>query len=66
VAEPEWFLSSLARSAEEGGRTAFAPQPLVSWWVYAYSQGMGAAREVARRCQLDPAFQWLTGLNEVN
>jgi transposase len=34
--------------------------------VYAYSQGMGAAREVARRCEYDPAFQWLTGLDEVN
>jgi Transposase domain (DUF772) len=34
--------------------------------VYAYSQGIGSAREVARRCEYDPAFQWLTGLQEVN
>jgi hypothetical protein len=34
--------------------------------VYAYSQGIGSAREVARRCEYDPAFQWLTGLPEVN
>jgi hypothetical protein len=34
--------------------------------VYAYSQGIGSAREVARRCEYDPAFQWLTGLDEVN
>jgi len=27
---------------------------------------MGSAREVARRCEFDPAFQWLTGLEEVN
>src|SRR2546422_6395006 len=27
---------------------------------------MGSAREVARRCEYDPAFQWLTGLDEVN
>jgi hypothetical protein len=27
---------------------------------------MGSAREVARRCEFDPAFQWLTGLQEVN
>ena len=34
--------------------------------MYAYSQGIGSAREVARRCEYDPAFQWLTGLQEVN
>ena len=34
--------------------------------MYAYSQGIGSAREVARRCEFDPAFQWLTGLEEVN
>src|SRR6202045_3133525 len=54
------------RSAEEGGRPAFDPQLLISLWVYAYSQGIGSAREVARRCEYDPAFQWLTGLQEVN
>ncbi len=34
--------------------------------MYAYSEGIGSAREVARRCEYDPAFQWLTGLEEVN
>ena len=34
--------------------------------MYAYSQGIASAREVARRCEYDPAFQWLTGLAEVN
>ena len=44
----------------------FDPQLLISLWVYAYTQGIGSAREVARRCEFDPAFQWLTGLDEVN
>ena len=48
-------LSSLYRgiesSTEEGGRPAFDPQLLISLWVYAYSQGIGSAREVARRCE---------------
>jgi transposase len=48
------------------GRDAYDPRLLISLWVYAYSQKIGAAREVARRCQYDPAFQWLTGLEEVN
>jgi transposase len=60
------FYEKIESSAEEGGRPAFDPQMLISVWVYAYSQGIGAAREVARRCEYDPAFQWLTGLQEVN
>ena len=60
------FYESIESSAEEGGRPAFDPQLLISLWVYAYSQGIGSAREVARRCEFDPAFQWLTGLDEVN
>lgn len=60
------FYRNIESSAEEGGRPAFDPQLLISLWVYAYSQGIGSAREVARRCEYDPAFQWLTGLDEVN
>jgi transposase len=60
------FYRDIASSAEQGGRPAFDPQLLISLWVYAYSQGIGSAREVARRCEYDPAFQWLTGLDEVN
>lgn len=60
------FYQSIESSAEEGGRPAFDPQLLISLWVYAYSQGIGSAREVARRCEYDPAFEWLTGLEEVN
>ena len=60
------FYQGIESSAEEGGRPAFDPQLLISLWVYAYSQGIGSAREVARRCEYDPAFQWLTGLQEVN
>jgi transposase len=60
------FYRGIESSAEEGGRPAFDPQLLISLWVYAYTQGIGSAREVARRCEFDPAFQWLTGLDEVN
>ena len=60
------FYRAIESSTEEGGRPAFDPQLLISLWVYAYSQGLGSAREVARRCEFDPAFQWLTGLDEVN
>jgi transposase len=60
------FYEEIESNAEEGGRPAFDPQMLISVWVYAYSRGIGSAREVARRCEFEPAFQWLTGLQEVN
>jgi transposase len=60
------FYEDIGSRVEEGGRPAFDPQLLISLWVYAYSEGIGSAREVARRCEFDPAFQWLTGLQEVN
>src|SRR5215470_18356642 len=60
------FYRAIESREEEGGRPAFDPHLLISLWVYAYSDGIGSAREVARRCEFDPAFQWLTGLQEVN
>ena len=49
-----------------GGASAYDPRLLISLWIYAYSQKVGWAREVARRCEYDPAFQWLTGMEVVN
>src|ERR1700674_1982588 len=60
------FYDDIESSAQQGRRPAFDAQLLISLWVYAYSEGIGSAREVARRCEFDPAFQWLTGLEEVN
>src|SRR5579863_10209436 len=60
------FYRGIESSAAEGGRPAIDPQLSICLWVYAYSQGIGSAREVARRCEFDPAFQWLAGLQEVN
>lgn len=48
------------------GRPAYDPRLLISLWVYAYSQKVSSAREVERRCAYDPAYQWLTGMEEVN
>jgi Transposase domain (DUF772) len=38
----------------------------VSLWVYAYSEGIGSAREIERRMQWEPALQWLSGLVAVH
>jgi transposase len=48
------------------GRPAYDPRLLISLWIYAYRQKVGSAREVARRCEYDPAFQWLAGMEVVN
>jgi transposase len=48
------------------GREAWDPRLLISLWICAYSRGIGSAREVARRCEYDPAFQWLTGMQAIN
>ncbi|PYV98012.1 MAG: hypothetical protein DMG89_12560 [Acidobacteria bacterium] len=60
------FYEGIECSEEEGGRPAYDPRLLISLWIYAYSQGIGSAREVARRCEWEPGLQWLTGCAAVN
>ena len=48
------------------GRPAWDPRLLMSLWIYAYSQGVSSAREMGRLSEYDPAYQWLTGMKEVN
>lgn len=60
------YCAAVQSNEEEGGRPARHPQLLITMWVYAYSLGIGAAREIERRCEYDPAFWWLTGMEKVN
>src|SRR5579859_6884011 len=60
------YTARVKAVAGVAGRDAYDPRLLISLWIYAYSQKIGWAREVARRCEYDPAFQWLTGLEVVN
>jgi transposase len=60
------FEQQIGSTEELGGRPAKGPQLLISLWIYAYSLGIGQAREISRRCEYDPPFQWLTGLRVVN
>jgi transposase len=48
------------------GRRPYDPRLLISLWIYAYSEKVSSAREVARRCEYHPAYQWLTGCEVVN
>lgn len=60
------FRAAIEVVEGEPGRPAFDPQLLISLWIYAYSEGVSSAREVARRCEYHPAYQWLTGCEAVN
>ena len=57
-----------AIEAVEGvaGRSAWDPRLLISLWIYAYTTGVSSAREISRLCRYHPAYQWLTGLEEIN
>ncbi len=60
------FYAGIAAVQGHAGQSALDPHLLVSLWIYAYSEGISSAREVARLCDYDPAFQWLTGLEGIN
>jgi len=60
------YYVEIAAVEGRAGRSHTAPQLLISLWLYAYSRGISSAREVARRCEFEPAFQWLCGLEPVS
>ena len=43
------------------GRSLKSPHMKLCLWLYAMTQGVGSAREVARRTRSDLAFRWLVG-----
>jgi transposase len=55
------FLDA-ARSVEgSAGRPTHSPRMMLTLWTYAISQGVGSARELARRVESDRAYQWIVG-----
>jgi transposase len=60
------FAESVKTQAGSAGRPAWDPRLLVSVWVYAYSEGIGSAREIERLLEYEPGFQWLCGLSSIN
>jgi transposase len=48
------------------GRTAIAPEILVGLWLLATLDGIGSARELARRCKTDIPYLWMLGTVPVN
>ena len=60
-------LYELIRATEDRpGRTPIDPRLLMALWLNATLDGVGSAREVARRCTEDVASRWLCGGVSVN
>jgi transposase len=60
------YYAGIAAVEGRAGRDHTDPQVLISLWLYAYSRGISSAREVARRCEYEPAFQWLCALEPIS
>ena len=65
-ADLESFYETIEAVEGEAGCSAWDPRVLISLWIYAYSRAVSSAREISRRCEYDPAYQWLTGLEVIN
>ena len=60
------YYAKIAALEGRAGRDHTAPQLLISLWLYAYSQGISSAREVARQCAFEPGLAWLCGLQPIS
>lgn len=50
----------------EAGRPAIDPMIMVALWLYATTEGVGSARELARLCEEHIAYQWILGGVSIN
>jgi len=55
------FLEPIEAREGEPGRDATDPRILVTVWLYATSQAVGSARELARLCEAHDAYRWICG-----
>src|SRR5438132_4117510 len=60
------FEESIRAVEGRAGQATLAPQLLASLWIYGYSEGVSAARELSRMCEYEPGCQWLTAMEAVN
>lgn len=60
------FEEQMVSVEGKAGRPSWDPRLLVSVWVYSYSEGISAAREIERLMQWEPGLLWLAGLGVVN
>ena len=53
-------------TSHTAGRSAIAPEILMALWLQATLDGIGSARELARRCKRDIPYMWIRGNVSVN
>lgn len=55
------FLAGAKAVVGVAGRTTLSPRMKLTLWLYAISQGVGSAREIARLTVTDAAYRWIVG-----
>ena len=60
------FVQDCKSRGQNAGRPAIDPAILVTLWIYAASQGVGSARELARLAKDHAAYRWIRGQVEVS
>jgi transposase len=60
------FYAPIAAVEGHAGRAPIDPKILLTLWLYATSEGVGSAREVARLCEAHDAYRWIGGGVHVN
>ncbi len=60
------FLEPIKAREGSAGQSATDPRILISLWLYALSDGVSSAREIARRCEAHKAYRWICGGVSVN
>ena len=60
------FVKDIRSCEGVAGRPATDPAILLTLWLYASSQGVGSAREVADLCTRHDAYRWICGGVETN
>lgn len=62
----EPLYEEIVVSDSQAGRSAIAPEVLLALWLLATLDGIGSAREIDRRCQIDISYMWVCGHVSVN
>jgi transposase len=60
------YYNEIGALEGQAGRPVWDPRVLISLWIYSYKDSVSSAREIARLCEFEPAYQWLTGMEVVN
>lgn len=60
------FYARIQARGSDPGRPATDPGMLVALWLFATSEGVGSARQLARLCERDAAYRWICGGVSVN